>query len=71
MTPISSGLQVHTLHTMPSWSLEAIIAFVTLLVTCVPLAVYIRRKIHQHRSHVLTIQGMNVPVSHLAAVLIA
>jgi hypothetical protein len=46
--------------TMQSWSTEAILAFVTLLVTCVPIAVYLWRKYRLRRPAPLLVYGMNL-----------
>jgi hypothetical protein len=47
-----SSCTLHTDHTNPamsSWSVEAIIAFVTLLATCIPILVLLLRNFMPHR----------------------
>jgi len=43
---------------MTSWSVEAIIAFVTLLATCIPLLAYFVRKLMPRRQIVRSEVGM-------------
>ena len=54
----------HTDFVMISWSVEAIIAFVTLLATCIPLLAYFIRRLMPRRQIARSEVGMLVALQH-------
>jgi peptidoglycan/LPS O-acetylase OafA/YrhL len=59
--PILTGiLSLLPKAVMLSWSLEAILALISLLATCIPLAVYLWRRFRRRYSIATVLYGMDV-----------